>query len=593
MFSALFYLQFESVRNRLWQRLRRLRRPRYLFGAVAGGFYLALMFGRTFLVFGGQSAPAGSGLLPEIGTADWEFIAGLALCVGMLLAWIVPRERAALAFSEAEIAFLFPAPIRRVTLIHYKLVRSQVAILFTAIFLTILSRWSGGMGGALRRAVGWWLLFSTINLHLLGSSFIRTILIERGITPWRRRVTALAAAVAVFAVAAWWVSREVRPPAEKDLLSLSTLLAYIGQLARTDPAVYLLAPFRWLVRPILVSSDPAAFLFALGPALLVLVMHYVWVVRADVAFEEASLAASQRHVARSVAIREGRWQHARPARRRRDPFRLSPTGPPAMAILWKNLLAAGQVFNSRMGLALLVWAVAIGGGLGTESDRMVWPQLLGTVAGVLALWSVVLGPQFVRQDFRQDLAAADLLKMYPLQGWQMALGELLAPTLILTVLQWGLIILTATLLAGGSGGGGEDETASYRQQPIALAISAAVIVGPLNLVSLLIPNAAALLLPAWFAGPASGGATRGIEVMGQRLIFLLAQFVALLVAVIPAALLAFITFTLVARPYLPAPAALPMAALVAALIFAAEAAGGLAMLGHWFEGYDLSAETPS
>ncbi len=52
MISALWFLQYQSVKNRLWQRVKRLRRPRYLFGALAGGAYLALMVGRTFLTLG-------------------------------------------------------------------------------------------------------------------------------------------------------------------------------------------------------------------------------------------------------------------------------------------------------------------------------------------------------------------------------------------------------------------------------------------------------------------------------------------------------------------------------------------------------------
>ena len=44
----------------------------------------------------------------------------------------------------------------------------------------------------------------------------------------------------------------------------------------------------------------------------------------------------------------------------------------------------------------------------------------------------MIGPQLLRQDFRQDLPLADLLKTYPLRGWQLALGELLAPAAILT-----------------------------------------------------------------------------------------------------------------------------------------------------------------
>jgi hypothetical protein len=33
----------------------------------------------------------------------------------VLLAWMIPHERAALTFTEAEVAFLFPAPVTRRT----------------------------------------------------------------------------------------------------------------------------------------------------------------------------------------------------------------------------------------------------------------------------------------------------------------------------------------------------------------------------------------------------------------------------------------------------------------------------------------------
>jgi hypothetical protein len=37
--GALFYYQFHSWRNRLLARIRRLRQPKYLAGAIVGGRY--------------------------------------------------------------------------------------------------------------------------------------------------------------------------------------------------------------------------------------------------------------------------------------------------------------------------------------------------------------------------------------------------------------------------------------------------------------------------------------------------------------------------------------------------------------------------
>ena len=592
MFSALLYLQVQSIRNRLWQRLRRLRNPRYFFGALIGVLYLSTFFGRSFLFLGRGGSTHASMITPQV----WELVAALALLIVFSLIWIVPHARAALVFSEAEIAFLFPAPIRRQTLVHFKLIRSQTAVLFTVFFLTLLRGWSGGPTGALMRAAGYWILLSTINLHIIGSSFARTMLLERGLTSWRRRALILSLLGGVLGIAVFWTGRDLPPPPTDDALGFTSLTLYLGRVAELQPLAALLTPLRWIVRPYLLSGHAQAFLWSLGPALLVLVLHYLWVVRSDVAFEEASLEVSQRHAARTAALREGRGLHARPHRRRRAPFRLSPTGSPAVALLWKNLLSAGQLFNARLALTLLGWAALVGFSTQAGAGHTNWPNVLGIMALVLGVWTLILGPQFVRQDFRQDLAAAELLKLYPLPPWQLALGELLAPTLILTVLQWMFIILAAVLLAHPhvSAVLFDEDVAGIWTDHWSLAISVAAVVPPLNLVSLLVPNAAALLLPAWFA-TAPGGQTggRGIEVMGQRLIFILGQFLVQLIAVVPPALAAFVFYILVATPFFSEATVLPLTSLVAAAVLAAEAVGGLALLGHWFERYDLSGERPA
>ena len=65
---------------------------------------------------------------------------------------------------------------------------------------------------------------------------------------------------------------------------------------------------------------------------------------------------------------------------------------------------------------------------------------------------------------------------------------------------------------------------------------------------------------------------------------------ALVVASVPAALACFLVYSLAVHPYLEGVAALPVCALAAAVVFAAEAVGGIALLGYWFERYDLTTE---
>ena len=137
--GALFYYQWHWWRNRLLTRIRRLRQPKYLFGAIVGGLYFYWYFFRT-LGRGGR----GVRISPEHHDMA-QAIAALVLLVMVLLAWILPHSRAALSFTEAEVAFLFPAPIGRRTLIHFKLLKSQTVIFFSAIFMTLIGRgWGGG-----------------------------------------------------------------------------------------------------------------------------------------------------------------------------------------------------------------------------------------------------------------------------------------------------------------------------------------------------------------------------------------------------------------------------------------------------------------
>ncbi|HXT40650.1 MAG TPA: putative ABC exporter domain-containing protein, partial [Candidatus Angelobacter sp.] len=278
MIGALIYLQSQSLKNRLRARLRRLKKPKYLAGAVVGAAYFYFFFFRHF--FAGRRPT--TNVTPET-LLLFELVGALALFVMVMSAWIFPHERAALAFSEAEIAFLFPAPVTRKALIHFKLLRSQLAILFTTLLLTLVTRRFGGGAGWIR-ALGWWLILSTLNLHTLAASFARTRLLERGISNWRRRAVLLSAATALVVAASLWVRHNVPAPRASDFESLEMMKYYFRHTLESGPASYVLYPFRLVVRPYL-ATDGWTFLVAAGPVLALMLFHYWWVMKSDVAFE--------------------------------------------------------------------------------------------------------------------------------------------------------------------------------------------------------------------------------------------------------------------------------------------------------------------
>jgi hypothetical protein len=577
MFGALLYLQFHTVKNRLLFRLRRLRQPKYLFGAIMGGMYFYFYFFRW--AFGMRRGGAVALVTPD-NAIFVECVGALILFTLLLAGWIFPRERAALSFTEAEVAFLFPAPISRRNLIHFKLLRSQAAIFFASLILMLLTRRLGGMAWV--RALGWWIVLSFINLHLIGAAFFRTRLLDSGITTWKRRLGIFVLlGLAIGAVIVW--ARKTVPAADlSQAQDFRAFQEYAVQVLNTGPARYLLFPLRLVVRPYL-AHDAQSFLFALLPGLLVLGVHYVWVIRSEVAFEEASVEASRKMAEKVAAMRAGNWRGTpRKFKPKRAPFKLGPDGMPAVAFVWKNLISAGQGFSPRIWILLAIVTVSFGFGLRGVSAQGGIQAFAAGISGMLLIWSLLLGPQLFRHDFRQDLVVMDVLKSYPMRGWQIALGQILAPALVLAGAQW-LLLLFATTFASSS---------SFHeltlQRRLAIGAGAAVLLPALDLVLLQIPNAATLLFPAWFQS--GKDAPQGIEATGQRIILMLGSLLACVISLIPAVVIFAIVFVLLqtaAGPFV----AFPPAALAAALVLVAEAAGGILLLGWLFERFDFSAET--
>jgi ABC-2 type transport system permease protein len=584
MISALCYLQTRTAVNRLRARLKRLKQPKYLIGALIGGAYFWFYIFR-FWMMPSRPRPGMELAGPQAFQMPVELLEGvgaLVLFVLVLLAWLVPHERAALIFSEAEIAFLFPAPISRRGLLHYKLARSQVAILFTTLLLTLLSgRWRAGPVQAMIGVLGWWFVLATLNLHFLGSSLTRTLLLDRGVSNWLRRGLVLLVAGGLVTAIVVWARRSLPTLDLGEVNDFASLTEYLNQLLAAGPAPYLLLPFRIALRPFL-ATGLGEFLLAVGPALLLLGLHYVWVVRTNVAFEEASVAASEKVAATIAAVRAGKGASLKPMKKKRAPFQLGPTGFAPVALLWKNLISAGQLFSTRAWLIVLWLVIVLGVTLSTigRGEHQAWPAVLGGVLLGLLAMSFLIGPAVTRVDLRQDLTVADLLKAYPLRGWQVVLGEMLAPMAILTAVQ-GLLVVAAVILF------------SPKAEVLPLTTRAAcglavMIVAPaLNFASLLIPNAAAVLFPGWM--PRGKERPQGIEATGQAMIMLFGQFFVLLIALAPAAALGVGLF-FVGKLLFPWPAVVPLAAVATALVLAAESALGVWLIGKAFERMDVSEE---
>jgi len=371
-------------------------------------------------------------------------------------------------------------------------------------------------------------------------------------------------------------------PSPNDVSDPHAFLRYLSPLLEPGPLRLLLVPAKWLLAPLL-ATDLRTFSLALIPALLVLAVHYVWVLRAEVAFEEVSLAQAEKRAARIAAMRKGDRRGANDRRKARSPpFQLTASGRPEIAFLWKNLLSTYSFLQPRTALIAAGIIIASCTWLARHEAYNGVLSAIGVVAMLAAAAVVLIGPQFARLDLRADLMNTDILKTYPLRGDQLLLGELLAPAAILTVFVW-LAVLTAALAFYPP----HAEWVTFELRA-SLAAALALIAPPLCTIQLLVPNAATLIFPAWSQATQQRG-SGGLEVMGQRLIFLAGQLLVLVFALVPVAVGAAIAF-FGARWFVGAFAAGVLALAVVLATLSAEVWLGLKLLGRVFERFDLSSE---
>jgi ABC-2 type transport system permease protein len=583
--NALGYLVTRSFVNGVLFRLRRLRQPKYLIGAILGGAYFYFYFGK---VIGGANSPfgpkmtSGSAFSVEVGAA-------ILFVITLVLSWILPASRAALAFTEAEIAFLFPAPIRRRTLVIMRLLKSQFALLAFSAFMTLLTgRFRLGMEAWLRVG-GWWVILNTLNMHRIGASFALQRLRERGMADWKRRIAVVVVLVAL-AAGVEFIRRSLPPPpglATAARGGFGQIPSYLQQVLHTGPLPYILSPFKLIVAPNF-AHDAATFFRALLPALGIMALHFVWVVRADISFEDASIEAAKKRAAFLAARGRGELRAQDGTGKARTPlFRLRPTGFAPVAFLWKSLLKAGgrrTIFRWTfffVVLGVMAWLLGQAGKLSPALIAVAVVIGVGCYAALII--SFVMIGQHAAAQLRQGIAAMDLLKTYPIPGWQIALGELVGPVSLGTLMQWAALGIGILLLrVSGPGFAGAPEVVFYIVGGMALFLPV------FNLSSAILPCAGALLFPGWFRPQES--TNPGIEGTGVRLILGIGQLLAIVAAMIPVAFFGAVAW-FAAGKFTPLVEWRAFAAGgTAILMLAMEAGLGVAWLGSLYDDFDVSAE---
>jgi hypothetical protein len=472
----------------------------------------ALLLGLAYLWFMviGQRPSSAPAAIPDPETL--ELVGAVALMGAVAWGWVFGVERRVLAFTPAEVTFLFSGPVSRRDLIQFKLLRNQLLILFNALLWTlILSRERFG-ASSLLKVIAIWVLLTTLSLHRLGASFVRTSLSEHGRFGARHRIVSLVVLGVVLITIGWCISEAWPSLAAARADDPRQFLIALRDAANGPVPSAVTYPFRIIVRPLSVHSTDE-WLWALAPALILLMLHYVWVVRSDTAFEEAAAELSlkrARALAENVPGRAG----LRNAARSNPPlFRLAPVGWPAGAILWKNLVAVTRTKRIRNAAIAMGIAGAVVTALSFEPEGTL-AEIAGWLAATWAAFTIVIGPQWVRNDLRGDLLKLDLLRSYPLRGWSVIVAEAAASTLMLTVIQLSLAVIAYLAFLGNP-----SMTPDLQDRTL-LLLAAVVYLPGINFLGMLIQNAAALLYPAWVR--LGSGRPGGVEALGQNLLMMIA-----------------------------------------------------------------------
>jgi ABC-2 type transport system permease protein len=563
-----FYVA-SSARNRMARQLRRLRTPRYAIAVLAGLAYF-------FLIFGGWTRPSpGEQALGAQYLAAARAIGPLFLGVLAAWWWLWGGHRHGLVLTPAETHLLVPAPLRRRDIVRFKLLNAQLPIVFSALLATLLTRatvlpWP-------LRLLSLWVLFATLHQHQVAASLVNAAAEQQGRAGLRRQRVPLVMFSAAFLVVAAALLRaglEIRA-AFSPQFALERLAAVM-----TEPAPrVVLTPFRLLLEP-LTAATPVEWAPAFILALAVLAAHYAWLQRTDAAFEEAAAAQGAVVAERQAAIRSGgaarlwltRSGKGGPSR---PLLPLAPMGPPAWAVLWKNVLYLQRIVRPTVVVIALVGLLVLAGpGIAASGSPDQALRRGGIVLLLLGGMVLVAGPLAIRNDLRLDLAYMDALRTWPLRGRDLVAAEIGASALMVTGLHLPLVIAGIVMLTlAGS---------IAVLTGLAGVVFALLLLPPLVALAVTIQNAIALLYPGWvrLGGHGSGG----MEAIGQNLLTLVGTLLLLAVTAIPPLAVAGV----VAGPLvLLAPViAVPAGVLAAAATIAAEVWLLVRWLGRVFDRTD-------
>jgi ABC-2 type transport system permease protein len=563
-----------SFKNRILQRLRKLREPRYLIGAIAGAAYFWFFFFR-------RAHNSGVALAKirdlSFNTVIVDFASVIVLLM-MITAWALPRDSGGLDFSEAEIAFLFPAPLRRRDLLLYKILRAQPQALFSAVMLTIIGTRQGYF-------IGTWAAFSVMAVYftMVSQGRARLRLFHIGFLPRLGVVALIIGGLYALVLKQIHTIGPIAIPANYQ----QTVKAGASSRAAIEAFFH---------KPVIAAIlfVPKFFASAALPGSLSTLAISIFVVAAlgvafffiaaalNVSFEEASIGASQRRAVRRERQRSQRIGSFVMFRRAPALFKLGETGPVEVAIIWKNLIALMR--NSVTWVVIFAVMMALLLGMALWAHEASSYLMIGTGLLFLAGFFPLLGPNMFANDLRLDMPRLEVLKSYPISGERLVAAEIAAPLAVISILEMMFASSASFLIAM------TDQTNRWLRMVATpqFIVTVLLLTIPVCAIQLLIRNAVPVLFPGWAVR--SKDEPRGFVMTGQRLVTLAGNILVLVVSLLPAAIVFAPSLWVAYKLFSGNAAFVAVATMPAVAVLVVEFWFGVKALGAQFESLDVSNE---
>ncbi|MCE9638490.1 MAG: putative ABC exporter domain-containing protein [Planctomycetes bacterium] len=403
---------------RAWVRSlgRKARGPKRILLWLAGGaIVLVILAGQVPLMIANAKNPLT--VARDLDTA--RLLAPLFLTLMLFLVDISGRG---LYFRPPEIDFLFPAPVSRRDLLLYQVISrcgiSALSGLWSAIFTL---RWAGTIVGGLAGA-----MLGMVFLQLasqVGSLAVAAV----GEKAAPRVRMLLWGAVAALAGFGGWTALDGLPRG-------TPIRETIAAFAESPFIVVATAPMQPFARLFCASCWHDTWMWGLvclGELALMVGMLF----KLDVAFEEAAIASSQKIQERIKRMRSGEGAFlpsAARARKRRIPMlpRLGGAGALGRRQLLELVRNPGPVVWTAGSMLFCITIMVLIGRHESDGEAPTWAAL------AIAFALTTFANQGFTFDFRRDLDRMAELKMLPLRPTVLAAGQLIAPTVVFTGMQF-------------------------------------------------------------------------------------------------------------------------------------------------------------